>query len=269
MIRALSGLLSLVLAGLSACKTSPVDHAAELKVTNGEEITADAYSGVVMLLIDNDSLCTGVFVNDHQVLTAAHCLAQRRVAHLVQDRWMSTVIGFKTIAVSTRLQVHPGYQKRSDNAKDLGIVDFPRNTALGIERISKVRPAVGDRISFIGYGYSDIDRQMAFGEMRQKGTNRKRLGHNRILRIENDTLVFQGFLSTSEAEAAGETAGTQAGLAGGDSGGPVFNARRELIGITSAGNPKTSEMDTITAMDNLVVDLTSETARDFLKRLAP
>lgn len=262
-------LIGCMILGILACKTASTGSDAELKVTNGEEVGDDAYPAVVMLLNDKDSLCTGVFVNDYQLITAAHCLLHQSQVRIVEQRFLSTLLGYKTVATSERLIVHPGYGGRADNNKDLGIVQFPRATSSAAAKLSQRRPTVGDPISFVGYGNNVIDRQMMFGEIRQSGADIKRLGRNRIQKIENGVLVFQGVLAATEAEAAGIPPGEQAGFGGGDSGGPVFNARHELIGITSAGSPKSSDLEVITAMDNLAVDLTSESSREFLRKITP
>lgn len=259
-----------VLLTQASCKTRPSDEPHDLKVTNGEAIEAEAEPAIVMLLMDGDALCTGTFVNDYQVVTAAHCVKHRREARIVEQRFLSAILGYRTIAICERLEAHPRYASPSDNEHDLGVIDFPRGSARETLELASTPAAQGDRITIIGYGNDVIESQMVFGEMQQSGAAQKRTGHNTIDHIEDGKISFRGHLSADEAASAGNQPGERAGSAGGDSGGPVLDAAGKVIGVVSAGRPKYSGFDTISALESIAVDVTSESARNFLsKQLEP
>lgn len=249
-----------------ACKTPQTAQNTELKITNGQEITEADYPAVVMLMSDNDAICTGTFINDYQVLTAAHCVRNKASISVVTQRFLSTIRGLKTLATSTTMFAHPGYNKAADNALDLGIINFPRGTSAQALKLSSRRAEIGDHFLTIGFGNDTIDSSMPFGQMYQSGVTHKRIGSNRIERVEAGTLQFRGHISPGRAEGEGDERGERVGFAGGDSGSPMLDRNGDIIGITSGGKPKVDDYDTIREFTNIAVDLSSNEAVTFMRQ---
>jgi V8-like Glu-specific endopeptidase len=259
----------------AACKHSGQD-ASEAKVTNSLDIAASEAPYAIMLLMDNETLCTGAWVSKTQVLTAAHCLRNRKEARIVKPGIFNALFGYKTLASSTRLSWHPGYRRSQDVAFDLGVIEFsPAELArlgdVAVVAITAKQPVVGAEITMVGYGNDTIDKELVFGEMRQSGQGPLRAGVNTIGALGPGHFVFRGYPSRQAAEANELAAGHQVSAASGDSGGPILDAAGQLLGVVSAGQPIRSGFDQVVQVESLAVDLTSAGAREFLRQhaLAP
>jgi hypothetical protein len=183
------------------------------------------------------------------------------------------LFGYKTLASSTRLSWHPGYRRSEDVAVDLGVIEFSPEELAGLGEVAVVaiaarQPAVGAEITMVGYGNDFIDKELVFGEMRQSGQGPLRAGVNTIDELRPGHFVYRGYLSRQAAEADELGVGYRAGAASGDSGGPILDAAGQLVGVISAGRPILSGFDRIVQIESLAVDLTSATARDFLRQHA-
>lgn len=263
-------LIFTLLAGLAlnACKHH--EGNSSTKVTNGLEIAKSEAPYVVMLLLDNDVLCTGAWVSPHKILTAAHCLKGKSDARIVEPRTLSALFGYKTLAIAKRLVWNKQYQRPDDIAHDLGVLDFSGAdlsslAGTSIVSIADKPPKAGDEVTLVGFGNNLIDKQLSMGSLQQSGQGPLRAGVNNIDKVLAGHFVLRGFLSRREAENNNVDAGFDAGAAAGDSGGPVLDASGQVVGVISAGQPVVRDFDQVTAVDSMVVDLTSAAARDFLR----
>ena len=225
-----------------ACKKkgSQVD----LKVVAGREDSNILPTSVGLApLLDNvdwlDPVCTGAFVNDHLLITAAHCVIQwRQDPNIASIRIVSDTQTFKNRTVhSSQYLLHPEYAARNPELKssdlpslvayDIGFIIFPPNTAPPslIIRFASTPPVVGELVQLVGYGVNAAtDFPITDGT--------RRYGRNRIETIDSqhfDAITVRGVNDSNGATAQME----KASIGQGDSGGPLYNEKGEVIGITS------------------------------------
>ena len=205
-------------------------------VTNGLDINEGTYPAVVQILMGNAS-CTGTFVSETTMITAAHCV-------LEGDEIRSVRVA-QTGAQSTKILVHPN-ATGNVGGEDLTVVIFPRQPGQKVMPLSKRKPQAGDAITIVGYGLSDVSQNNSAGT--------KRLGKNKLLDASGNELVFGGELRNVGAAGNGENSAS----ASGDSGGPMFISD-ELVGVTSGG---TTQDDT---KYSFYVNLLSASNQAFLK----
>jgi len=70
--------VSVLLVFVGACAPHGTSNASSVKIYGGQEVTANRWSNVVAILINQDggtSLCSGTLVTPRLVITAAHCMA--------------------------------------------------------------------------------------------------------------------------------------------------------------------------------------------------
>lgn len=186
--------LTLLWALSSACK--PAGDAADLKVTNGQ--TTSDYPEVVQLDLDGGALCTGTFVSDTTLLTAAHCL-----------KGGVAVGGVKALKVFR----NPKYGGQVD-AWDTGVALFPPGTGKKTASLLGRSPRQGEAVTIVGFGLNDM--------IAKTGAGTKRLGRNKIAAVEQGMVFFDG------AATAGEGNGEGSSAALGDSGGPETRRSRSF-----------------------------------------
>jgi secreted trypsin-like serine protease len=258
--------------GLVACG-SPEDNEAtsETKVTNGLQATANEYPSVVLLHFStggyNSSICTGTFVNDAQVVTAAHCVydllkAGRSASSMTFSKVSST--GTTRVA-ATKLQYHPGYTvvpgKLSNH--DLAVVTFPRYSAPATTKFYPNTPYVGQKFTIVGFGVNDY-KYDASGQQYGTGSGIKRKGQNEISRVSNGFIQFEGVHKASDPKVA---LGQDSASGSGDSGGPLLISGA-LAGVTSGGGlgqARDASGNLVTVKVSNYVDVNESSNQDFLE----
>jgi hypothetical protein len=201
------------LAAMAGCKTT--SHAdSAVKVTNG--IPTDGYPAVVYL--NNDSLeaaCTGTFVSDTTLLTAAHCINNDDDGGLRID----TVRSLKSIHVAGVFGL--GAQRLPT---DLAIIIFPPGTGTSTIPMATKPPAVGDSITIIGYGrtIATVDKSVS--------ETQAITGDNQ-LQSAGAFLFFTGQPGPSDTVPAGQDSAS----GDGDSGGPLL-IDGKLAGTCAVGS---------------------------------
>ena len=230
-----------------------------IKVTNGVEIDASENPSVVLLYINNQGVCTGTFVNDYQVVTAAHCV----------DRVSSVVIldkvsgRFKQREKYVSYKKHPKYTSADQSKYDVAVVNFPKGTSDETSLLSPKSPSAGEKFSIVGYGNNVIEDELVGNQIQQSGSTVKRKGKNKIDSIEDGLILFEGDRKTFPTS----TPGINSAAAGGDSGGPMFNNKGEIIGLTSHGKifVEKSDKTKISKIITAYVDVNSEYVASFLE----
>ena len=245
--------------GLSACGTGPTQSEnSSQKVTNGVDLGSSEYPAVVLLVMRSgffyQSICTGTFVNDYQVVTAAHC---------VRDNPTITALG--RTAQSYKSQA--GYSLDNNggvNNLDLAVVNFPRGTSSSWRELGASAPEKEDQVVIVGYGNNKIAAS-SNGGITGSGSGKKRFGRNQVYERAEGMITIVGVPESGvsiedEQVPPGEFAATGSG----DSGGPLF-FEDTLVGVTSGGG--VGETDTgLTVAVGRFTDLRSETSLAFLSR---
>lgn len=249
---------------INACRTSKTtdtDH--ELLVANGQKIESIEFPAVVMMKV-GEGLCTGTFVSDFQVLTAAHCVENVKSIQIIEKQGLSGLFGFRVIEEAERWAAHPLYSIKTKGRYDLAVVEFPKGTASSVVQLKNVRPRLGETITIVGFGNNNITPKIVDGDLKQTGSGYKRKGQNRINEITDGQLIFIGSLSEQHALRQGYQPGQRVGLGSGDSGGPMFNEKGELIGIASGVDVNTNAQGDVLTYFSRFCDLNSESSRQFL-----
>ena len=218
---------------LLACRTT---ENTDLSVYGGREDYAIMPRSVGLVQVTNGvpekhTYCTGGFITDRLLLTAAHCIFEGTEVAIVSE---SEPFKGKVIS-SNNLYVNPEYEKKSNSngpfvdptADDIGFVIFPPDTAPAhmIIEIAPIPPKVGDGVQLVGWG---ANRQTGSNDI----INKRHYGRNKIAKIDDkngDKIVLVGITFTDGAPE--DVNNASAGK--GDSGGPLFNDKDQVIGVTS------------------------------------
>ena len=264
-----AGLMAVLLQG---CGTStPQEDQAQLKVSNGFDIPESEFAATVLLGIkveQGNAICTGTFVNDHQIITAAHCV-EGQDPEDPQVFWAVTedVEGqdkprMVLKAKATNLVQNPDYsisRQNGVNNQDIAVVNFEPNTAPAFVTLSADAPVKDDGITIVGYGVSEY-HVGEDGEEIRLGSGTKRVGSNKVFQAKDGMIEFFGVAAPREDVEQG----TWCASGKGDSGGPMYNVQGELVGITSGGAAAQTEIGLIKI--SRYVDLNSPSSRAFLAK---
>lgn len=239
-------------------------QSSELRVTNGVE-TPHQDPAVVLLRSSDNSLCTGTYISDSMILTAAHCVQSAGDIEVVSMQRSDAGVEFTVHTRSLATRAHPEYRRPEDVRSDLALITVPASSSSVWSNIAQNSAKLGDTVRMVGFGHNYINQYTDAYQMVEKGVGEKRSGTNTIAIVADGSLRFKGFISPREAGDKGESVGNKVGIGGGDSGGPLFNERGELVGVASAQNPEWGEWESIRSMESVFVDLANPSARDFLK----
>lgn len=179
----------------------------------------------VVILETASGYCTGTFVSDTTMITAAHCANASKNGGIKYRKIPPTDI------------IHYGKVAGSNSKvwEDLMIVIFPAGTGKSFVTLHHKAPQANDRVMVVGFGQTDLVND-------NKPDGKKRKGSNKLTAIQenNSVLVYEAPQSP-----VGLAAGEQVMAGRGDSGGPVFADGGGLVGIVSRGSlePKLIEYD--------------------------
>jgi secreted trypsin-like serine protease len=221
--------LAILLAAFSLPISCSFDTTSGLKVVGGTE-DYTSHPAVVFLLIEKQDLtygaCTGTFISNTKVLTAAHCVEfkngekARSVAIYKHAQNIGKDPSGEFLAKTSSFSIFPGYDgnKIVENSyKDIAIlnlsgdVDVPATMEIG-ER----EPAQETRITLIGYGKTDIKSQQSNPQLKRH-------------KASNSNFLVEGGMLYLFTDEVGMTTG---GVSNGDSGGPaILNGK--IVGVAS------------------------------------
>lgn len=209
---------------LLGCRTLS-SGGSDIKVTNGIEATG--FSAVVKLQSGPNTLCTGTFLNDSTVLTAAHCVKTWRAG----DHSYPRVGSYTPDAVYTSEQFFPfmladGRVLPGATPYDLAVVVFGAGagTEARVAEYPKLAtfPGVGAPVTVIGYGLTDSE------DVNSNPDRRKHVGQNVIAAAGNGGMTVVGPCRASNAT-------NTSAVASGDSGGPLLVSTYSIIAVASSG----------------------------------
>ncbi|SME95178.1 trypsin-like serine protease [Pseudobacteriovorax antillogorgiicola] len=236
---------------LASCGQDDV-NSHDLKITNGREVSEDLASTVGW--IDSDGVnCTGTFLTDSKMLTAAHCIQSTKIAYF----------GKSGTVFSTRIAKHPKWRDNGSSTipvdmvkYDLAVVTFPNNTGPAKALIAQ-KLKTGDYVTIAGFGSNKWDGN---SNSPSSGGGVFRVGENRITHVSDGVIFLNGKNSSPDSS------GADAGAAKGDSGGPLFiqrtpfNKYSGIVGVASGAEPYQGNR-----LKNAYVDLNSSYSRSFLR----
>jgi len=173
----------------------------------------------VVSLRTSKGLCTGTFINDHTILTAAHCFSNNfDVDSNGQVDVSVSVIEAK--AVSTQVIINREYfLKERDFKYDQALVFVPKGTSKDFLKIYDGPFEAQEKIYSVGYGSNRKQGGVLVG------SGEKRWGENVIDEIKDDFIVVDG-------TSVNEKSGVDVSLGHGDSGGPLIY-KNKVLGIAS------------------------------------
>lgn len=212
---------------------SPKEASSESKVTNGIQVKNTDFPSVVLLVkLDaaGESICTGTFVNDSQVVTAGHCVeglnAARPFLFFVKSEDESSGRPIQALSFVR----HQNYDITAGvGPLDLSVINFPANSAPAVTPIISASPTAGEEFTIVGYGNNEnfFDET---GFPTGSGAGIKRSGTNKIADVADGMIAFVGVPGSIEGLEEGQIVSSGSG----DSGGPLF-VNGQLAGITSGG----------------------------------
>ncbi|HYX35917.1 MAG TPA: trypsin-like serine protease [Oligoflexus sp.] len=261
---------STLLFSLFACgQNDEMQESSETKVTNGLQASRE-FPSVILLQFSvgaSHSICTGTFVNDAQVVTAAHCVydilkAGHTASSMTFKKKLADGTTEKVVAID--LEHHQGYTVvpgRLSN-HDLAVVTFPRYSAPATTKLYPNTPNVGQKFTIVGYGVNDYRYDSSGQQTGTAGSGIKRKGVNEISAVSNGMIRFEGVPTASDAE---KPQGQDAASGSGDSGGPML-INGALAAVTAGGalGRALENGESVTVKISNYVDLNEESNKQFL-----
>lgn len=187
-----------------------------LKVVNG--IVAPQIPGVVMLWTGDGGLCTGTFLGDNVVLTAAHCIDGSPTGNIKVNGRIPSIAAFH----AGKTGKAAFYNRPS---LDIALLLFPDNTSRLWRKVASVPPKAGDEMIVTGYGQTNVVKD-------NPPDGKVRSGRNTVAEVDAEGALFY---YDSPMSFTGVPLGDESMSGRGDSGGPVF-VGDGVGGLTSGGS---------------------------------
>lgn len=209
--------------GLFACAPQAPDSF--LNITRGK--VTDGHPAVVQLTITQDDkveICTGTFISDAVVLTAAHCFLRASGANVKVGN-----LG------ALSYQRHPNYEFHIPTIPDLdrtqldiALVLFPKGSSKSFLTLTKAPENSGSEAIIVGYGVQSV-----YGS---EAASMKREGKTLIVDRKENRYFIQG--SNGEHNSAPLDSlnpnARYSAVGPGDSGGPLLSADgKGILGVAS------------------------------------
>ncbi|MBL7544176.1 MAG: trypsin-like serine protease [Bdellovibrionaceae bacterium] len=200
-------------------------------------------SDVVRISLTNGWICTGVFIDQYTILTAAHCVSPSKNTEILRiDRIETEDNAFISVRANKFIP-HPNYSGQYWPIYDIGIIktskyeNFTGHFKLQEQKEGFVRDSV-----LVGCGRIEYDKKIYF----------RTTGENRFLQL-GAVLFFIG-----ESRSQTPTTGRKVSVAPNDSGGPILDKiSGKIVGIMTTTTLKDSlnyGLPTISAGTSTVVE---------------
>jgi hypothetical protein len=198
--------------------------------------TGGAWPSVYQIKIgpDGGSYCSSVFIDHEWALTAAHCLrsdsedgvdvdhADVRILAPEKDPENTGVRGIFAKEIIIHEKYGSGVDPDYDH--DVALIRFPSDPSRITSLISRVRPAIGEKITIVGFGRKVESRWQSGGT--------KRVGQNIVREFDGSHVRIKTRGHPPDVDTVI--------LGSGDSGGPWFNSMGQIIAISSLGTMQSS-----------------------------
>lgn len=212
---------------LTACHGRIVKNA-DLKVTNGVLDLGDR--GVFLILAETPSTgesftCTASLIRPDIILTAAHCIKDRRTAEMRSMR-----VATSSAASMKSFRIHPEY--KASTRYDVAVIKLDRAIeGAPLVPLAAKNPTKGAHARLVGFGGNQ------YGDERgvTSGSGVKRTGYAKITEIDDHFIYSRGIRDASPA-GTNRPNGQDSAVVSGDSGGPLLDGDGAIIGIGKAGN---------------------------------
>ena len=199
----------------------------DMTVSNGSPIGKDQAPAVVRLDMPNNTICTGTFLNQSVVLTAAHCIYSVPYAEISGVRSINSYLAssnFKALYAAAKASRWLGPDNDAMVPNDQALVIFPAGTAgkLGIRdfiSIERGTHLTGLQVYLIGYGENNPGQGSSDGV--------KRWGSNIVASFDGQVITVKGDSNGGPGVGRNSTEG--------DSGGPLLWAGANGSGQTIIG----------------------------------
>lgn len=204
-----------------------------VSIIGGSDATTEWPS--VYRIAVGSGFCSGVFIDESHLLTAAHCL--RGVNE--PDVPVNEVQIMPDGPVATDVRIHDKYGSglhgNPDYSHDVALVRFEPDLSRKPARLTRVAPNPGAKITMVGFGRSD--------EADVNSCCVKRAGTNIVHSMRGATVNVR--LQDKPSDSAPDYDSSI--LGSGDSGGPWFNDGGEVVAISSRGTMQSSSAVSVTS----------------------
>ena len=204
-----------------------------VSIIGGSDATTEWPS--VYRIAVGSGFCSGVFIDETHLLTAAHCLRGLNEPDVPVNEVQIMPDG----PVATDVRIHENYGSglygNPDYNHDLALVRFEPDLSRKPARLSMVSPNPGAKITMVGFGRSDE------GDVNSCCV--KRAGNNIVHSIRGATVNVR--LQDKRGDSAPDYDSSI--LGSGDSGGPWFNDAGDVVAISSRGTMQSSSAVSINA----------------------
>jgi hypothetical protein len=244
---------SLGLVWLVSCASSSANYS-ETKITNGK--VTSAYPAVVKLDVKNgekETFCTGTFLSDAVVLTAAHCFFT-----VDSDEVKTGAVKAISYVRHAKFQYHiPALPDLDGTVFDVALVKFPQGTSKDFLSLTQKPENAGSKLILVGFGGSNAHHG-AENSSKREGltvvTDRRDgryfiEGGDGVIRQDKSRQVFPNEVYAS--------------ISNGDSGGPLLTSDgRSILGIASWGSFST---DRVGVAEGVYNDVLGQESQAFLR----
>jgi hypothetical protein len=233
----------------SACSRTPTPPVTEAPRAGSSETTRDssssdadgcfgvtnalptkAFRSVVFLRSPTDGrYCTGVFVGDNTLLSAAHCIDGSA------NGGIGVMLGGELVMPAKALHQGAVGEDHDTAERDISVLIFPTAVAPAVTPVTTHAAKVGDLLTLVGYGDTVLN------EATSNGNAGKFTGQNKVRGLIPNAVATWGESGRARPHAA---AGKDSVSGNGDSGGPFFSGNVVAALVSQGGVIDATNVDT-------------------------